>query len=144
MFNSENWYNMNIRSFTITDGSTHDIEVLENNFLNGIKGWLIGDKGYISKKKTSELREQGIFLITKSRKNMKKYPATSLFNMLMAQRKKVESVLSSLKHRLLIINRYARSPESYFARVFSVIISYTLKKSQKAIASGLFQQFLIS
>ena len=56
---------MDIESFNITDGSTKDLNVLDGDFINKIKGWLVGDKGYIGQKKTKELSNRGIKLLTR-------------------------------------------------------------------------------
>ena len=118
--------NMEIESVHISDGSTKDLNVLGTAFTKDIFGWLVGDKGYIGKENASSLSDQGITLITKPRTNMKKPPATRIQQFLIAQRQKIESVNSSLKHRLSIINRYARSLDSFFVSVFASISAYSL------------------
>ena len=117
---------MEIESVHISDGSTKDLNVLGTAFTKDIFGWLVGDKGYIGKENASSLSDQGITLITKPRTNMKKPPATRIQQFLIAQRQKIESVNSSLKHRLSIINRYARSLDSFFVSVFASISAYSL------------------
>ena len=118
--------NMEIESISITGGSTHDIDVLEGDFIEGIKGWLVGDKGYIGQKKKQELAKKNIKLVTRSRSNMKKNPSLPIHNYLLSKRQSIESTFSYLKHRLTALNSCARSVESFFVNVFSAIVTYTL------------------
>lgn len=124
--------NMEIESFKITDGSVKDLNALEGDFIDGIIGWLVGDKGYIGKKKAQDLAMKGLKLITKPRVNMKKIPALPIHNYLLAKRQSVESVFSVLKHRLSTVNSYARSAESFFVNVFSAIVTYKLNMTKKS------------
>ena len=109
---------MEIESIRISDGSTSDIDVLEGDFIEGIKGWLVGDKGYIGQQKAREFAQKEIRLVTKPRKNMKKLPALPIHNYLFAYRQSIESTFSYLKHRLSMINTYACSAEGFFVNVF--------------------------
>lgn len=122
--------NMEIESIRITDGSKSDIDVLEGVFIDGIRGWLVGDKGYIGQKKAQELASKGIKLVTRSRKNMRKAPALPIHNYLLSKRQSVEAVFSYLKHRLSLLNSYARSVESFFVNVFSAIVTYSLRQTK--------------
>lgn len=123
--------NMEIESIRITGGSTHDIDVLEGDFIEGIRGWLVGDKGYIGQKKAQELAKQNIKLVTRSRANMKKVPVLPIHNHLLSKRQAIESTFSYLKHRLTVLNSYARSVEGFFVNVFSAIVTYALNLTKK-------------
>lgn len=123
--------NMEIEAIRITGGSTHDIDVLEGDFIEGIKGWLVGDKGYIGQKKAQELAKKNIKLVTRPRANMKKVPALPIHNHLLSKRQAIESTFSYLKHRLVVLNGYARSVESFFVNVFSAIVTYTLHLTKR-------------
>ena len=136
--------NMEIESFKITDGSTRDLSALDGDFIENIIGWLVGDKGYIGKKKAQELSKKGLKLITKPRTNMKKIPALPIHNYLLAKRQAVESVFSVLKHRLSVVNGYARSAESFFVNVFSAIVTYTLNLKKKGSSIQEFSMVSIS
>jgi hypothetical protein len=124
-------HNMEIESIRISDGSTRDSSVLEGDFIDMIRGWLVGDKGYIGKEKAKELASKNIRLVTKPRKNMLHCPATPVQNYLLSKRQSIESVFSYLKHRLSAVNSYARSIEGFFVNVFSAIITYTLNLKDK-------------
>ena len=137
--------NMDIVSITFTNASTHDLSVLEGNFIKGIKGFLIGDKGYIGKQKTSDLLDKDIILITKPRKNMLKFPASSFQINLLKARQKIESVFSTLKYRLNLINRYTQSIKSYFSNTLAAITIYIFSKGPLKLFQDLdFSKFLIS
>jgi hypothetical protein len=138
-------HDMEIESIKISDGSTRDLDVLEGDFIEKIGGWLVGDKGYIGKEKVKELASKGIRLVTKSRKNMKKFPTTPIQNYLFSKRQSIESVFSYLKHRLSAVNCYARSVEGFFVNVFSAIVTYTLNRTkQKNLYLQEFSMSLIS
>ncbi len=118
--------NMEIESLKITNGSASDISVLDKVFVEGIKGILIGDKGYVGEEKGIELAKNKLLLITKPRKNMRKLPATKEMNYLLSKRQSIESVFSALKYRLSAVNTFARSAESFFVSVFSAITAYSI------------------
>ena len=122
--------NMEIVGIKATSASAKDHSALEKGFINGIIGWLVGDKGYICKKKRDELYEKGIFLLTRSRANMKKNPATAFQNYLLSKRQIVESVFSKLKYRFNIVCPCARSLCGYFVNMLSAVIAYSLDKKK--------------
>ena len=137
---------MEIESIRISDGSMHDIDALESDFIEGIRGWLVGDKGYIGQRKAQELAEKDIRLVTRSRANMGKKPALPIHNYLLSKRQAIESTFSYLKHRLSALNGYARSAEGFFVNVFAAIVTYTLKhkKNENMLLIQDFSMFLIS
>lgn len=122
---------MEIESFKISDGSTRDIDILDDAFIAHLKGWLVGDKGYIGLDKAKELASKGLRLITKPRKNMKKTPALPIHNYLFSKRQVIESTFSYLKHRLLAVNSYARSAEGFFVNVLSAVVTYIFNFERK-------------
>jgi len=60
-----------------------------------IKGKLFGDKGYLSKVLQESLWEQGIQLITKLRRNMKKVVLENIDKILLRKRTLIETVNDS-------------------------------------------------
>ena len=139
-------HNMEIESIRISDGSAHDIDALEGDFIDGIRGWLVGDKGYIGKNKAQELAKKDIQLVTRARANMKKFPALPIHNYLLSKRQAIESTFSYLKHRLSVLNSYARSVEGFFVNVFSAVVTYifNLTRKGKACCIQEFSMALIS
>ena len=139
--------NLDIVSLCISDGAKKDYNVLSGEMVRGLFGWLVGDKGYVSSKTHSSLSKQGLTLLTKTRSNMKKFPATSYQNYLFSKREIVETVFSVLKHQLNIVTNNARSFFGFFSQVFAAILAYFLckdKKLEKLNKIEAFQAFLIS
>ena len=56
--------------FCLTSGNVDDRAVVEEMIKN-LKGWLFGDRGYISQKLNESLINKDVELITKVKKNMK-------------------------------------------------------------------------
>ena len=119
--------NMEIVSFKFSPASTSDITVLDEKMVLGLKGFLIGDKGYISSKKTEQFLKNGLLLITRPRKNMKKTPVTKNVLFLLSKRQRVETVFGQLKDNFMLICRKARSVQSFFAHACAALITYMLK-----------------
>ena len=60
-----------LMSFTLTPGNVDDRAPLQH-LLKSLTGWLFADKGYLSQKLSQTLKGQGIELITRAPRNMKK------------------------------------------------------------------------
>ena len=138
---------MEIVGIKITNASVKDHAVLEGDFIKGLIGWLVGDKGYICKEKKEKLHKKSLNLLTRTRKNMKKYPITPFESYLLSQRQIVESVFSKLKYRYNIVTGYARSLRGYFVNVLSAVVTYCLemRKNLKIyLTDKSFQELLIS
>jgi len=119
--------NMEIVSFKFSPASTADIAALDEKMVCGLKGFLIGDKGYISSKKTELFLRNGLHLITRPRKNMKKIPVTKKVLSLLSKRQLVETVFGQLKDNFMFICRKVRSVQSFFAHACAALVSYMLK-----------------
>ena len=107
---------MDIGSFKFTCASVSDIAALDNKMVQGIKGFLVGDKGYLGLEKAKGLKAFSIDLITQARKNMSKLPVDRKILRILSRRKIVETSFSILKDRLRLINKKARSITSFFRR----------------------------
>jgi hypothetical protein len=120
--------NMDIVSFKFSKASTSDISVLNSFMTKDLIGLLFGDKGYISAKKTKELLEQNLRLVTRSRKNMAKLPIEVPLAKLLSIRQRVETVIGQLKDTFMLVYGKARSLRSFFSNALSALLAYTLKK----------------
>jgi len=120
--------NMEIVSFKFSPASTSDIAALDDKMVDGLKGYLIGDKGYISSCKASHFAQKGLTLITRPRKNMKKVPVDDDILLLLAKRQRIETVFGQLKNTFTLINRKLRSIKSFFSNACSALISYMIKE----------------
>ena len=122
--------NMDIVSFKFTGGSTSDIAALDSNLIRNISGYLIGDKGYIGQKKAKELSKHNVKLITRPRKNMKKFPISKKVLSMLSRRQVVETTFSLLKAKFSLISQHARSLKSFFSQAFSAILAYNFHRNK--------------
>jgi len=138
-------HNLDIMGLKITNGSTKDFKVLDGDMVKNLIGWIVGDKGYISSETSSRLAKQGLILLVKPRKNMKKYPATKWQNFLFAQREKIEGIFGVLKLRFNLVTNLARSIDGFFTSVFGAIVTFLItRKSVKDLCINSFEKILIS
>lgn len=117
-----------IVSVKTTEANVHDIQPLKDKvFIQNIKGYLLGDKGYIaSESHRKKLIKQGIQLIAKQRKNMDPY-LNEYYKPLLKKRRRIESIFGYLKTRLGLIFPFMRTSESFLAHVKSAVITYMIK-----------------
>lgn len=120
--------NMDIVSFKFSRASQSDISALDDFMVKDLMGLLFGDKGYISAKKTKELLNQNLRLVTRSRKNMAKLPVEIPIAKLLSIRQRVETVFGQLKDTFMLIYTKARSLRSFFSNALSALLAYTLKR----------------
>lgn len=84
-----------IAGFVITAANVDERRVLPN-FFGTIRGWLIGDKGYIGKDWAELAREHGLFLTTPLRSNMKDDRDPRIVEHFMDVRRRVETTIGQL------------------------------------------------
>jgi hypothetical protein len=119
--------------FKISQGNLADNNHnLLKSIANNIQASLFGDKGYISKI-ASELKEKGLDLITKLRKNMKPKKLSPKEKYYLKHRGLIETVFDILKHTLDIEHSRNRSQTNYFVNVLSAVIAYTFYDNNPSI-----------
>ena len=120
--------------FKLTPGNVADNNHnLLESIADKLQGFLFADKGYISKIAAS-LKQKGLHLITRLRKNMKKVQKlTPEQKYYMRHRGLIETVFDILKHSLDIEHSRNRSTKNYFANVLGAIIAYTFLDKVPAI-----------
>lgn len=96
---------------------------LLKKLLGSLDGCCIGDKGYLSKL-FDFFFENGLHLITKPRKNIKKLPVDNRLNLLINKRAVVESVFDILGTVCDIKHSRHRSPLNASVHIFSTLIAY--------------------
>ena len=113
-----------IIGFDLTPGNVADNnQELLKKLLGQLEGLCVGDKGYLTK--LFELfYENGLHLITKPRKNMKKVPIENKFNLLINKRAVIESVFDILATVCDIEHSRHRSPINAAVHIFSALIAY--------------------
>ena len=116
----------------LTRAKVDDREVVED-LSDGLMGKLIGDKGYISKTLKEKLFQNGIELITKVRKNMKKISLDGFDKLLLRKRAVVETVIDQLKNISQIEHTRHRSIENFLLNIVSGLTAYQLSPKKPSI-----------
>jgi Transposase DDE domain len=115
-----------LMAFKITKGNRSDSQ--EAAFLlRQLEGLAFGDKGYISKKLFDTLFSQGLKLITRKRKNMKKVPLSDYEQQLLNQRGIIETVIGHLKHHYQIWHTRHRSVLNAMTHLVSALAAYAIE-----------------
>lgn len=116
-------------AFFVTPGNVDDRKGLIK-MTKFIKGKLFGDKGYLSKSLQEELLEQGIQLITRVRRNMKKVFLEDFDRILLRKRMIIETVNDQLKNISQIEHTRHRSLTGFMVNLVCGLIAYSwqLKK----------------
>lgn len=112
--------------FTLTSGNKDDRSIVQKLVTN-LKGWLFGDRGYISEKLSQSLHEQGLELITRLKKNMKEKPITALQKFFLNQRNLIETAIGQLKEICHVQHTRHRSPNNFLANLLSGLMAYVFK-----------------
>ncbi len=116
----------------LTPGNVDDRTPL-GKFAERLHGSLYGDRGYISKDVRERLREQGVNLVYKVRKNMKPLDVSVSNEVLLKKRTLVESVIRELKTQLQVEYTRHRSFENFQVNVFSALIAYQLLENKPTL-----------
>lgn len=114
-----------ILSFYLTKGNVDDRNVDVMKVLTSeIFGKVFGDRGYISKALSELLYNDGIQLITKVKKNMKKQNLSSEDQILLRKRALIESVNDELKNICKIEHSRHRSRNGFILNIASALSAY--------------------
>ncbi len=114
-----------ILSFYLTKGNVDDRDVkVLSTMTKDVFGKLFGDKGYISKALSELLFNDGIQLITKVRKNMKKQNLSSEDQILLRKRALIESVNDELKNICKIEHTRHRSISGFIINLTAGLCAY--------------------
>jgi hypothetical protein len=119
-------------SFCVTRGNVDDRLVVDK-LTRGLNGLLAADKGYIDKKLTERLAKNGLKLITKVRKNMKKKILTAFEKFFLYQRSIVETVIDQLKAICHIEHLRHRSSINFLVNLVGGLAAYTLRPRKPEI-----------
>ena len=116
----------------LTPGNIEDRKPLRK-FAERLHGSLYADRGYISKDLREELREQGVNLVYKVRKNMKPLDLSVSDEVLLKKRMLIESVIRELKTQMQVEHSRHRSFENFQVNVFSALIAYQLLENKPSL-----------
>ena len=119
-------------SVKVTTANTDDRTPVPDMIKN-IVGKLFGDKGYLSKKLSASLLEQGIYLITGIKKNMKNKLLALKDKILLRKRSIIETVNDQLKNISQIEHSRHRSVHNFIINLLSGLIAYALQPKKPRI-----------
>lgn len=123
-----------IIEFMLTPGNVDDRNLLKNKSFNEkIFGKIYGDKGYLGKDLFDQLFVDGIHLITKVRKNMKKKAMDFFDRILLRKRAVIESVNDILKNVCYIEHTRHRSVDNFISNLVSGLIAYSFLPKKPSI-----------
>lgn len=122
----------NIIKCKITSGNEHDLKV-GTQMLQGLQGKIYADKGYIGKKEFLLLLEQGLFLITGIRENMKNRLLELWDKILLKKRSLIESIFGLMKQTFHLEHSRHRSVVNATVYVLTTVIAYCWKPNKPKI-----------
>jgi hypothetical protein len=122
-----------IMNFMLTKGNTHDTKPVEK-LVNNLRGWLFGDKGYISKELKGSLLHKGIELITNIKKGMKKIIIEPTKKFLLGKRYVIETIFDQLKNLLNIDHTRHRSINNFMVNILGALIAYQFKPRKPSVS----------
>ena len=112
-------------SFCPTKGNVDDGNIgLMTAMTKEVLGKLFGDKGHMSQALSGPLFQDGIQLVTKVRKNMKKQNLSDVDAILPRKRALVESVNDELKNICKIEHTGHRSVKGFLVNIIAALVAY--------------------
>ncbi|KFI17831.1 transposase, partial [Nitrosococcus oceani C-27] len=87
----------------------------------------------ISQSLFEQLREQGVQLVTKARKNMKNKLLPLFDKLLLRKRSIIESVNDPLKNISQIEHSRHRSPVNFFVNLIAGLVAYTFREKKPSL-----------
>ena len=97
-------------------------------------GTLYADKGYIGKEFAQKMKDMGINLVTRVRKNMKEVVHSEFDQVLLRKRSLVETVFDELKNLCQIEHTRHRSLSNFAVNLMAGIVAYCLSPVKPRIA----------
>jgi len=122
----------------LTSGNVNDRKPVPD-LVRSCFGKLFGDKGYLSKQLTTQLKSRGLELITKVRKNMKPIQYTPIDRAILKRRSLIETVFDQLKNLCQIEHSRHRSVNNFVVNLLSGLVAYCLMPNKPKLARALNQ-----
>ena len=113
-----------ILSFCLTPGNVDDRKLVEH-LTRGLWGKLFGDKGYISQNLQEKLKQKGVELITKPRRNMKQKLLDCFDKLMLRKRALIESVNDFLKNTCQVEHTRHRSKSNWLVNLVAGLVAYS-------------------
>ena len=121
-------------NFVFTPANTDDRQPLDyTEFMKNVKGKLVSDKGYLSKKLFERLFVNGIQLITKIKKNMKNSLMSNYDKILLRKRAIIETINDELKNICQIEHSRHRSFAGFVVNSLAAIAAYCFMPKKPTI-----------
>jgi hypothetical protein len=98
-----------------------------------LKGCLFGDRGYISKNLKNKLKEKGLELITKVKKNMKEQFLDPIQKFFLSKRNVIETVIDQIKNLCTVDHTRHRSPMNAQVNILSGVVAYIFKPKKPSV-----------
>ena len=114
-----------ISGFTFANASVDERDVVQD-MTEGIRGLLVGDKGYIRPLLSEELKWQYLDLQTTLRKNMKDFRSKAFVKQLLSIRRLIETVIGQLSERFHIEKIRARDLWHLTNRFIRKLLAHTV------------------
>jgi len=128
-----------IVDFQITQAHVDDRTPLKGNLLKKIWGKLYGDKGYVSRKLTEVLFNDGINLVTGIRRNMKNCLMPLYDKIMLRKRSIIETINDQLKNICMIEHSRHRSFHNFINNILAGIIAYSFLPKKPTVKMYDFQ-----
>lgn len=123
-----------IIDFLITKANVDDRDPLKHkNFHDKIFGKIFGDKGYLGQDLFDKLFVDGIHLVTKLRKNMKKKSMEYMDRILLRKRAVIESINDVLKNICYIEHSRHRSFNNFIGNLIAGLTAYSFLDSKPSV-----------
>ena len=121
-----------ILALRVTGGNVDDRKPVPD-LVKHLFGKLFGDKGYLSKPLQTQLRTQGVELITKLKSNMKNQLMRLSDKLLLRKRAIIESVIDQLKNISQIEHTRHRSPTNCMVHLIAGLIAYCFQPKKPSL-----------
>ncbi len=123
-----------IIEFLITKANVDDRQPLrDKSFHDKVFGKIYGDKGYLGKDLFDKLFVDGIHLITKVRKNMKRKPMEFMDRVILRKRAVIESINDVLKNICQIEHSRHRSFDNFIGNLVAGLTAYSFLESKPSV-----------
>ncbi|EFT1985567.1 IS982 family transposase [Salmonella enterica] len=122
-----------IISARLTAGNVDDRKPVPD-MASGIFGDLFGDKGCLSNSLKEKLKDMGINLITKVRRNMKKVTHIDFEKAVLSKRSVIETVFDELKNLCQIEHSRHRSINNFIVNLLSGLVAYCLMEKKPSLS----------
>lgn len=113
--------------FAFSQGHMSDQDLVIMEYLTRpLRGWLFGDKGYLSEELLHELLQRGLKLVTRIKSNMANVLMIRNEKKLLLQRGRIESVFNLLKNVCQIEHTRHRSAKNMLCFLLAGLLAYEL------------------